>query len=343
MVLSIFRFFISLHNFHVKQGKGSAQSMKKFRQTFAVSWDDDKDAVDHSLQHIPRKNPIRLRQKPTARDGLHVAKWTKNEETVGLYKTRQRCKTQHEVLSIWWKVAIQSYIQQRMWMQLGHRPSECFLPSRFERIYQPTKLIQFDKIFSRAFAKPIRMSHSSTTEEDTDFLMVSRKKLHSSSIQLDKPDRKSEGSPDNELDEGYDTSALGDFINEHGYTSASRPTLSNFLKHTLIRAENGMGKEITSPNFVGSNISDTSPREEYIKYAQVGYYVDVAKRESCEEEFSQCLRETLLQSDDVDGISKVSTRISQYTRKCDPLITHNTTEHLSAFLFIACRVCSSNK
>lgn len=319
--------------------------MNKFRQTFAVNWDDDKDTADHSLQTFPRKNPIRLRQKSASRDGLHVAKWTKNEESVGLYRSRQRCKIQYDVLSIWWKVAVQSYIQQRMWMQLGHRPSEFLLPSRFERIYQPTKLIQFDKIFSRAFAKPMRMSHSSTKEDDTDFLMVNRKKVHSSSMQLDEVETKSEEGSDNEIDEGYNTTALGEFINEHGYTSASSPNLSNFLKYTLVRAGNDGRKETTSPNFVGSNISDTSPCDEYIRYVQGGYsHVDVAKRKRCAEEFSQCLRDTLLESDDVDGILKVSISSLHWEVGWDfPLVTHNTELHLPILLSIACGVCSSNK
>ena len=294
---------ISLHNFHVKQGKGSAQSMKKFRKAFAVNWDDKAENSEMSLV-ISQKNPIRLGKKLTTRDSSSVSKWARKQESVGLDRVKKRCKVQYDALSIWWKVAVQSYIQQRMWMQLGHRPSDFLLPPRFERVYQPTKLIQFDKIFSRVFAKPMRLSRlSTTTDDDTDLLIFNRKKIHATTTQsdMDKEEKEEEL-----MDEGYSESALGDFINEHGYTSASVPNLSNFRKYALTHSKSNTENE-TFPSFVGSNMNDVNPSEAYISYTKrISPEVNLSNRKCREQEFIQCLRDSLLQSDDVDGILKVS-------------------------------------
>jgi macrodomain Ter protein organizer (MatP/YcbG family) len=61
---------------------------------------------------------------------------------------------------MWWRVAIQAYIQQRMSMQLVQKKTEISIPSRFDRIYQTEKLAQFDKLFSRSWAVPVRLSHA---------------------------------------------------------------------------------------------------------------------------------------------------------------------------------------
>jgi hypothetical protein len=47
-----------------------------------------------------------------------------------------------------WIESLQRYEQQRMWMQLGP-PSFGKLPTRFERMYGPDKLTEFDSVFTQ--------------------------------------------------------------------------------------------------------------------------------------------------------------------------------------------------
>ena len=188
-------------------------------------------------------------------------------------------------------------------MQVGNIPSEFLLPSQFERVHQPTKLIQFDKIFSRVFAKPIRLSRISSIEDDTDLLIVNRQKIHPSTTQSN---RERDKDQEDLMDEGYSETTLGDFINEHGYTSACSPNLSNFRRHALTHSTSNQGNE-TCPSFVGSNIHEVDSCEAYICYTNRAYTeVGLSKRKCREDEFIQCLQDSLLQSDDVDGILKVS-------------------------------------
>ena len=86
---------------------------------------------------------------------------------------------QNEALSVWWRLAIQQYVQSRMWMDVGSSPYETLLPSRFDRLYQPDKLAQFDKFFSRSWAAPVRLSHSAqhthAGDDNTELMLLHRK------------------------------------------------------------------------------------------------------------------------------------------------------------------------
>jgi len=85
-----------------------------------------------------------------------------------IQNVRDRCRTQNRALSMWWKVALQINVQQRMWMQLGNSPSESILPPRFDRLYQPEKMAQFDRFFARSWATPVRRSHSAQHNGEMD-------------------------------------------------------------------------------------------------------------------------------------------------------------------------------
>ena len=167
----------------------------------------------------------------------------------------ERCRVQKEALSAWWKLAIQSYVQQRMWMQLGHVPSECLLPSRFERLYTPGTLSRFDELLARNWAVPLRMSHSaqrSQTDDDSKLLMSYRKSFkvksgHSlvESTENDDSSIHSDVENDKSIDDiGIDQnpsssksgseyvafSSLKDFVKSHGFKSTIKPRLGHFLK-----------------------------------------------------------------------------------------------------------------
>ena len=116
-----------LHNFHVKTGKGTLHSMKGYQRAFGVvDWNEDDDgnfSTNEKDSSAPSVASSRLSRNPTA----------SRPEDSRIANVRRRCAVQNQALSSWWKVAIQSNIQQRMWMQLSRSPAESLLPPRFER------------------------------------------------------------------------------------------------------------------------------------------------------------------------------------------------------------------
>lgn len=118
-----------LHNFHSQLG--TMQSMNGYQRAFGVhDWDKVSGDIPHSS-----KSEV----------GLSV------EQSRRIQLVRNRCNSQNQALSSWWKIAIQANVQQRMWMQLGHSQEMSMLPPRFERIYQPSKIAQFDRFFGKVF------------------------------------------------------------------------------------------------------------------------------------------------------------------------------------------------
>lgn len=116
-----------LHNFHSQLR--TVQSMKGYQRAFGVhDWDSISDNDSQS-----------------AESSLPVA------QSKRIQLVRNRCNSQNQALSAWWKLAIQANVQQRMWMQLGHNIETSMLPPRYERIYQPSKIAQFDRFFGKIF------------------------------------------------------------------------------------------------------------------------------------------------------------------------------------------------
>lgn len=124
-----------LHNFHVKSGRGTMQSMKGYQLAFGVS-----DWASTSGDADPKS-------KSTALASTDQTVTSPEEQSRRIQKVRNQCQSQNLALSSWWKHAIQNNVQQRMWMQLGRSQEEPMLPPRFERIYQPEKIAQFDRFF----------------------------------------------------------------------------------------------------------------------------------------------------------------------------------------------------
>lgn len=80
---------------------------------------------------------------------------------------KEKFRVQVNTLSSWWKLSLQFYISQRMWLK--HEPPEDFLTDyagSFDRIYQPEKLTQFDKYFARSWSMPSRLSHEASLVND---------------------------------------------------------------------------------------------------------------------------------------------------------------------------------
>ena len=201
-----------LHNFHLKSGRGSLQPMSQLEMiTAAVS------------------------------DTKNIYKFEKgNNESMRVSNLHHKTKTQNENLSVWWKMAIQAYIQQRMWMQLSHG-HDSLLPARFERTYTPDKLSQFDKTFAKTWQKPMRISHSAqhflkSSEEEKESLLTHRKKVHNDEdkklgIVVHKDENNEEKIDDSSL-------SLHDYVNKYGYSSGE-PYLSRYLEMGKSRPNSG--------------------------------------------------------------------------------------------------------
>jgi hypothetical protein len=228
-----------LHNFHVKTGKGTLQSMKGYQRAFGVTdWNED-DQFDFSNEKDSSVvssgsgvRPRRLHSRSITATSVDDSAFSNKQEDKSrrIATVRKRCKAQNQALSSWWKVAIQSNIQQRMWMQLGKSPSESMLPPRFERLYQPEKMAQFDRFFARSWATPVRRSHSAQHGEDSDDkseIAEFRRNISGRNITIPKK----EESRDLENDEpSHRGSTLHNFVAENLEPTAE-PSLKMFIEH----------------------------------------------------------------------------------------------------------------
>jgi hypothetical protein len=251
-----------LHNFHVKAG--SLKSMKAYKRAFAVDWSDDEDdargwssrastpllterkTIVH--QRLPSRQPSSESLLSLQHQQSFASKRQGETESWRIERVRKRCKEQNEALSVWWRVAIQSYVQQRMWMQLGRGPNETFLPPRYERIYQPHKMAHFDKFFSRTWAKPMRLSHSAQHTEDPDektnsyqktasptkvksylFNETNKSELCSGDELLSQDDENDEEKLDDDDIGSNGEDTIQEFISIHGFNARKAPSLANFI------------------------------------------------------------------------------------------------------------------
>lgn len=162
---------------------------------------------------------------------------------------RNRCNSQNQALSSWWKLAIQANVQQRMWMQLGHNIETPMLPPRFERIYQPSKIAQFDRFFgnvfihfvslvfiydkltmtldiARSWATPVRRLHAAQHgdggDDEIDFTEF-RRNVTGRPVEGSKRNKEAEESKDME-------SSLEKMINDYGFAPTGEITLKSFVE-----------------------------------------------------------------------------------------------------------------
>ena len=215
----------------MNSGRGSLQSMKAYQSMFGVDWSNlDDDHHDVHKRNESLGSSLSIAEDPSRR----------------IDRVKQRCSSQNHSLSIWWKVAIQTYIQQRMWMQLGQTPADFDnqLPLRFDRLYRPSELSVFDKTFSQPWATPSRLSHedqhkkSLTDDGELENGGISPRKatLKESKITLfDERVQSSKGHPEQnktrEEDHGY--ISLRDYVNTNGFSAKSRSSLNQLISaHT---------------------------------------------------------------------------------------------------------------
>lgn len=210
-------------------------------------------------------------------------------ESSRIAEVRRKVQAQGEALGVWWKVALQTNLQQRMWMKLGELPpSESFLPSKYERLYQPDKIAQFDRFFARGWATPLRRSHSAQHTEQLDVEGNTLTRALNHDTRRSEPKQEDPAQP-----------KLSDVK-----TLPANPTISlSSLVHrracTSIRNE-----------FLGEfELSDnTAVPEEYKRYCSSSQAVDAsaAHRRKAVAEFQLRLHDCSIHVDDVVSIRRVS-------------------------------------
>jgi hypothetical protein len=219
-----------------------------------------------------------------------------------IQRVRDRCYSQNKSLSMWWKVALQSNVQQRMWMRLGNNPAEPMTTtSRFDRIYQPEKLAQFDRFFARPWSTPVRRSHSaqhsSEVDDDAEIGVFRRNISGTRRHDLIK------NSVDEQGGNGLERSApmtLDEFAQTYGFNTSTH--------------HNGTAREEDDTTYLHHYIGDLdtgSQRalQEYEEYVSPQDYNSSPFRMEALEEFKQALEPLSLGADDVAGIRLVSTTI----------------------------------
>lgn len=99
-----------LHNLDVSIGK----EMKGYQKSFGVlEWGNDYDNSNSERQSSRRSQPAFNKNKYFCD--------TISEQSRRIQKVRERCSTQNKALSMWWKIALQINVQQRMVSQDASR------------------------------------------------------------------------------------------------------------------------------------------------------------------------------------------------------------------------------
>ena len=232
----------------------------------------------------------------TTLGSLDVAGTRHEDQIRRIQKVRDRCTSQNKALSVWWKIALQSNVQQRMWMKLGN-PMESTIPPRFERLYQPEKLAQFDRFFARPWATPVRRSHSAqhNPESDDDAeTAVFRRNITGVS-------RKIETRPDTKENQREESNATLDlFAQNYGFATPKQAmTTSAPMKEDGTPRTTGLHTYIGDMDVVAERV-----RKEYEDYVQPQDDSNPFRKNAFEE-FKQALHPLSLGADDVDGIRKV--------------------------------------
>lgn len=278
-----------LHNLHVKAGRGTPFSMKAYERSFGINLDDGEPLESESRSsRIAKHSPSRNRRAP---------KVNRDDESYRVSRVRNRCKAQNDALSTWWKAALQENITQRMWMQLGNGHPESTMPPRFERLYQPEKLGQFDRFFTRSWTTPVRRSHSSQHADETDFetdLNMTRV-FSEGTAAMNK--QRNAGESDTE---GAQIT-LKEFVHRHGFDSHRSESLQTYLIH---HESSGPRVHTGTVEFLGDFGRGTSDvRDEYMHYVGSSDYQSY--NPETVEEFKSYLHDYTLHSDNVDGILTV--------------------------------------
>ena len=239
---------------HVKNDRAMHQSIKSYETAFAVHWTDDDELYKNSnerrlVRHTSTDTNVTL---DSSFYSVLTTANTLMDRNQRMERIQNRSKAQNVALSLWWRAAIQSYVQQRMWLarRKSSTASSQFKElddmnndSSFERRYQPTKLTQFDKIFARSWAIPLQSPYDSNMNPNSpkqvdDIINESGAKNFltgpfSKTRSMDSPKRKERS---DEKSSVYDDSSdeecltLREYLKQHGFQNRKVPTLQHFVK-----------------------------------------------------------------------------------------------------------------
>lgn len=255
------------------------QSISTFEQIFAIdNW------VDEEIEESPKN---RRHKRIDSLDGINTRFDTIKNIEERILNVQIKYSQQKKGLSKWWKDGLRSYAKQR----LLYRPfSNYSKKSRSLSVKPLDKISQFDKCFGSEWATPLRLSHQAQhaqqSSEDKDFL-----RSVTTPSRIEQKKKKSQGLKDTNL---------SDFLREYGYGSDHE---NNSLNVHFLNIEDEKKEDLGAHNYIGNldNQVNYIDENEYIKY--VKHLPTPGKfRESAKAEFTKCLAETNLRSDDVKGI-----------------------------------------
>jgi hypothetical protein len=185
-----------------------------------------------------------------------------------------------------------------MWMHLGQASPDMPVPPRFERLYQPEKLGQFDRFFSRSWTTPVRRSHSSQHSDDPEGQVdANLKRVFSYGAP---PIANLEIRGSTSVEETLDETSLEVVIRRHGFDPLGQGSLEAFLAHQM---PSGL-PPASDFTFIGQiHRPNSDIPGEYIRY--VGSNDVQSRKSETIEEFKSCLHDYKLHSDDVGDILRV--------------------------------------
>lgn len=287
-----------LHNYDSKAGAGSWCSMGTYQRVYGVAWKEEtSDKVDSPVASPRRDNLL-----ASPRD-VDCSEASDSDEAKNVQLVRKRLEYQKEALSLWWKHALQTNIQQRMWMRVCQEDTKSEVRPRFERLYQPETISQYDRYFSKAWSTPVRRSHAlqhnESGNEEGEGGELFRAVLRT-------PALVDTGKSPTKKDEGRQN--VAEFASSYGYGHCCETTLKRFSDYHAKRTNVAV-----DATFIGSPDREKSDqvarrKEQYEQYLSSN--LDLSKPHHFEEEkvreFEVCLHDFNLSSDDVRGIHKVS-------------------------------------
>jgi hypothetical protein len=205
------------------------------------------------------------------------------------------------------------------WMQLGNSPVESMLPPRFERLYQPEKMAQFDRFFARSWATPVRRSHSAQHSGDGDEqLSEFRRSINVTASLVGSSSKHSDSYPEQGRKKN-DLSTLEEFISSHGFESIKRPTLRRFVQeHDVdvdvrddeIKSSRADLPKEGSPSYLylgDTNRRNERIRDEYVQCAKPSESIQPSLFNSVAfDDFKECLNGMSLNANDVLGIKNLA-------------------------------------
>lgn len=298
-----------LHNFHVKESRAITFSMDFYRHSFGIQPFEENSTQDGGPLpvRLTRNSSVDTISTSRVSNTTHAA----TGESQRVAKARSRVASQNEALSIWWRRALYSGLHQRMWISQNSsvgvadelaEAEESLLPPRYERLYQPEKMAQFDRFFARQWATPLRSARERLSEPLSGGYTFARVVNKECTACLSQPTEDEEKNMDEEAKDVDRGEPIRRFLQRIGYEAPFETSSKLLVDHYSSYASPGSG-------YVGdiSKLGNSIP-EEYHNYctpSNVLFDSPCSTNERARLEFEDNLRECSLKSDDVKGIREV--------------------------------------